>query len=155
MNRKTVQFWSRVHAVTYRVSGGRLGPRLAGIDVLLLTTTGNRTGKPRTVPLLHLRDGADHIVVASYGGRPHHPDWYTNLTANPHAELQVEGHRFAVAASTLPPGERHVWWRRAVAEWPDFAAYQRRTEREIPLVRLSPISTGSGSNAPEAGIIAP
>lgn len=155
MKRKTVQFLSRAHAMAYRASGGRIGPRLAGIDVLLLTTTGNRTGKPRTVPLLHLRDGTDHIVVASYGGRPHHPDWYTNLTANPSAELQVEGNRFAVTASTLPPRERYVWWRRAVAEWPDFAAYQRRTARQIPLVRLSPLSTEIGFNAPATGIIAP
>lgn len=124
--------------MTYRISGGRLGPRVRGINVLLLTTTGNRSGRRRTVPLLHLRDGADHVVVASYGGRPHHPDWYVNLQARPTAEVQVADRRFPVTAATLPPEERRVWWRRAVAEWPDFEVYQRRTEREIPLVRLSP-----------------
>ena len=140
MRRKTVQFWSRAHAATYRISRGRVGARVRGIDVALLTTTGNRSGRMRTVPLLHLRDGADHIVVASYGGRPHHPDWYTNLVANPHAELQVGGDRFRVRASTLPPEERRVWWRRAVAEWPDFTRYQQRTDRVIPLVRLTPVA---------------
>ena len=138
MKRRAVRFWSRVHAATYRVSGGHLGPRIRGIDVLLLTTIGNRSWKRRTVPLLYLRDGADHIVVASYGGRPHHPDWFRNLQASPHAEVQVGPHRFPVLASTLPSPERGVWWRRAVAEWPDFAVYQSRTEREIPLVRLTP-----------------
>jgi deazaflavin-dependent oxidoreductase (nitroreductase family) len=129
-----------VHAATYRASGGRLGPRLAGIDVLLLTTIGNRSGRQRTVPLLYLRDGADHIVVASYGGRPHHPDWFLNLEARPEAEVQVADRRFPVIASTLPPSERRVWWKCAVGEWPDFTVYQSRTDREIPLVRLTPAS---------------
>lgn len=155
VKRRTVQFWSRVHALTYRATRGRLGPRLAGVDVLLLTTIGNRSGRQRTVPLLHLRDGTDHIVVASYGGRPHHPDWYVNLQARPEAEVQLAGRRFPVATSTLASGERRVWWRRAVAEWPDFTVYQARTEREIPLVRLSPIPTDSGPSAAGTGIIAP
>jgi len=136
MRRATVQALSRLHTIVYRTTSGWLGPRLAGVDVLLLTTRGNRTGKNRTVPLLYLRDGPDFIVVASYGGRPHHPDWYLNLMASPKAQIQVDGVRLDVRAETLAADERRVWWELAVDAWPDYAAYQKRTDRQIPLVRL-------------------
>ena len=136
MRRTTVQALSRLHTIVYRTTNGFLGPRLAGIDVLLLTTLGNRTGKDRTVPLLYLRDGPDFIVVASYGGRPHHPDWYLNLMATPEARIQVDDARLDVRAETLDADERSVWWDRAVDAWPDYDAYQGRTDRQIPLVRL-------------------
>lgn len=136
MRRATVQALSRLHTIVYRTTNGFLGPRLAGVDVLLLTTVGNRTGKLRTVPLLYLRDGLDFIVVASYGGRPHHPDWYLNLMATPEARIQVDGSRLQVRAETLDSAERSVWWDRAVAAWPDYVVYQERTVRQIPLVRL-------------------
>lgn len=138
MQRRTVQLLSRLHAVAYRATGGRVGSRVAGIDVLLLTTTGNRTGNSRTVPLLYLRDDLDYIVVASYGGRPHHPDWYLNLVVNPDVHIRVDGAPMTARATTLPAGEREKWWNRAVAEWSDYAEYQNRTTREIPLVRLTP-----------------
>lgn len=141
MRRRTVQILSRLHAVTYRATGGRLGPRLAGVDILLLTTEGNRTGRSRTVPLLYLCDDADLIVVASYGGRPDHPDWYRNLVASPNATVQVDGMRLDVTASTLAEDERARWWDEAVAAWPDYEAYQRRTTRTIPLVRLTVAGT--------------
>ena len=139
MRRSTVQILSRLHVLAFRATGGRLGSRIAGIDVLILTTTGNRTGATRTVPLLYLRDDLDYIVVASYGGRPHHPDWYVNLLADPEARIRVNGEHLSVRSSTLSVEEREVWWKRAVAEWPDYEEYQGRTTREIPLVRLAPV----------------
>ncbi|MEA2057789.1 MAG: nitroreductase family deazaflavin-dependent oxidoreductase [Actinomycetota bacterium] len=139
MRRSTVQILSRLHVLAFRATGGRLGSRIAGIDVLLLTTTGNRTGATRIVPLLYLRDGLDYIVVASYGGRPHHPDWYLNLLADPEARVRVDGEHLTVHSSTLSVEERKIWWKRAVADWSDYEEYQGRTTREIPLVRLTPV----------------
>ena len=139
MRRRTVQILSRLHILGFRATGGRLGSRIAGIDVLLLTTTGNRTGATRTVPLLYLRDDLEFIVVASYGGRPHHPDWYLNLLADPEARIRVDGAHVTVSSATLSVEEREIWWNRAVAEWPDYEEYQGRTTREIPLVRLTPV----------------
>lgn len=139
MRRSTVQILSRLHTLAFRATGGRLGSRIAGIDVLLLTTTGNRTGATRTVPLLYLRDDPDLIVVASYGGRPHHPDWYLNLLADPEARIRVDGEHRTVHSATLSVEEREIWWKRAVAEWSDYGEYQERTTREIPLVRLTPV----------------
>ena len=136
MQRRTVRLASRLHASVYRATGGRVGHHVAGIDTLLLTTTGNRTGKRRTVPLLYLEDGARLVVIASYGGRPHHPDWYRNLEADPRAIAQVQGRIFDVVTETATGGDRDHLWSRALEAWPGYADYQAKTDRPIPVVWL-------------------
>lgn len=134
--RLTVRALSALHIGLYRATRGRLGRRLAHHDILLLSTTGRRRGRPHTVPLLYLRVGEELAVIASYGGHPTHPDWYRNLLADPHAEVQVDGQRFPVTARTAEPSERPRLWARAVAEYPGYEGYQGRTDRLIPVVLL-------------------
>ncbi len=117
-----------------------MGRRLPRIDapMLLLTTTGRRSGRPHTVPLLFLTDGDGWLVIASYGGRDHHPAWYLNLVANPSCSVQINGRRLAAVAATVPKDGRDELWARVVNAYDGYAGYQAKTEREIPLVRLTP-----------------
>lgn len=132
----TVKTLSKLHSIAYRATGGMIGRRLVGNDMLLLTTKGAKTGSDHTVPLLYLRDGHRLIVVASYGGRNHHPQWYLNLVANPRATVRIGRSVERVEASTMGPDDRARWWPRVVEAFGDYATYQSRTEREIPLVWL-------------------
>jgi deazaflavin-dependent oxidoreductase (nitroreductase family) len=134
----TVKLLSAVHAAVYRTTAGRIGRRLADNDMCLLTTTGRRSGTTHTVPLLYVSDNERFVVIASHGGRPHHPDWYHNLLADPDATLQIMGRSFPVTARTADPAERAVWWPRVVEAYDDYAAYQARTDRQIPVVFLDP-----------------
>ncbi len=135
----TARRLSSIHRVLFRSTGGRVGRRLVDNDMLLLTTTGRITGTPHTVPLLYLTDGSAVIVIASWGGRPDHPEWFLNLEADPRVEVELYRRRFAARAEILAESERSVWWTRAVAAYSGYAAYQARTAREIPVVRLSPL----------------
>lgn len=136
LSRLTIRALSGLHIGLYRATGGRLGRRLARHDMLLLTTTGRRSGRPHTVPLLYLRVKGELAVIASYGGHATHPDWYRNLLARPRAEVQVNDGRFPVIARTAEPAERHRLWELAVAEFPGYAGYQAKTDRLIPVVLL-------------------
>lgn len=138
MRDRTAKHLSTLHTVTYRLTGGRIGRRLVGNDMALLTTRGKQTGRPHTVPLLYLRDRDDVIVIASWGGRPYHPHWYTNLRADPQATIQVSQRRWPVTGETMGPEERTQWWPRIVDSYHGYAAYQDRTDRPIPIVRLKP-----------------
>lgn len=135
-----VRRWSALHRSLYQMSGGRIGRRLADNDMLLLTTTGHVSRRPHTVPLLYIRDGERLLVVASYGGRPRHPAWYDNLVADPVVGVQVGPTRVELVARTARPEERAVWWPRVVDAFADYAVYQSRTDRVIPLVFLEPTS---------------
>ena len=142
MNRRLLTALSRAHVVLYRVSRGRLGGRIpSGAPVLLLTTTGRKSGKQRTTPLLYLEDTSRYVVVASVGGAPKHPAWYLNLLANPAATIAVGRRKLAVTASTASPEERTRLWPLAVQLYPGYDDYQARTTREIPVVILAPRST--------------
>ncbi len=134
----TARRLSRFHTTIFRVSGGRLGKRLVDNDMLLLTTTGRRTGHQHTVPLLYLRDGDRLVVFASWGGRDRHPEWYLNLLHTPEAQVALPGLRLKVAAIVAEGDERASWWTRAVAAYDGYADYQARTERQIPVVFLEP-----------------
>lgn len=136
----TVRVVSALHRVAYRATGGRLGKWLPGVDapMLLLTTTGRRSGEPRTVPLLYLDRDGGWLVIASFGGRDYHPAWYLNLQADPACEVQVDGARAPAVAATLPAERRAELWPEVVAAYPGYADYQAKTEREIPLVLLTP-----------------
>ncbi|HVR77686.1 MAG TPA: nitroreductase family deazaflavin-dependent oxidoreductase [Acidimicrobiia bacterium] len=138
MRDSTVKRWSRVHAALYRATGGVLGRRLAGNDMLLLTTLGRSSGHPHTVPLLFLSDNGRLVVIASYGGRDRHPDWYLNLVAYPVVEVRIASRAEPLVARTATAEERETWWPRIVDAYGDYALYQSRTERVIPVVFLEP-----------------
>lgn len=128
-------FW-RVHPMLYRWSGGRLGGALQGMPVLLLTTSGRKSGQPRTTALTYLPRGDDFVVIASVLGEPRHPAWWLNLVANPDASVQVGGARHAVRARAAEAEERDALWRAVVAKNPDYDEYRARTSRRIPVVVL-------------------
>jgi len=134
----SVKLLSQLHTTLYRATGGAIGRRLVNNDMLLLTTTGRRTGTSHTVPLLYLRDEEQLVVIASYGGRPHHPQWYLNLLAQPDAVVQTERATTPVIATTMSTADRDIWWPRIVHAYADYANYQSRTERQIPVVWLEP-----------------
>jgi F420H(2)-dependent quinone reductase len=133
-----VKHLSALHRAVFRASRGVVGRRLVHNDMCLLTTTGRRSGRAHTVPLLYLEDSSAVVVIASYGGRDHHPEWYLNLLAEPLAVLQVRSQRRPVVARTADAAERARWWPRVVAAHGDYAAYQAHTSREIPVVFLDP-----------------
>ena len=139
MKTASVKRWSGFHKAVFRLSGGLIGRRLVDNDILLLTTTGHATGRTHTVPLLYLRDGDRLVLIASYGGRPRHPSWYRNLTAHPEVRVQIGGERKPMTASTATEVDRREWWPRVVEAYSDYAVYQSRTDRVIPLVFLEPL----------------
>ena len=131
--------WARENAELYMSSGGTEGTELKGKPVILLTTVGAKTGKLRKTPLMRVEHNGEYAVVASLGGAPKHPVWYHNVKAHPHVELQ-DGTRTAdYEAREVTGEEKATWWRRAVEVWPDYADYQRKTDREIPAFVLTPI----------------
>lgn len=138
MKDSDVRRLARLHAALYRLTGGRMGRRLVGNDMLLLTTRGRSTGRSHTVPLLYLEEGTTLVVVASWGGRSQHPQWYRNLLADPGATVQVRSKRWPVRARTADPKERSLWWPRVVAAYETYRSYQARTDRVIPIVFLEP-----------------
>jgi deazaflavin-dependent oxidoreductase (nitroreductase family) len=133
---------SGVNRRLYRASGGKLGGSIRGAPILLLTATGRSSGKPRTVPLLYLRDGEDLVVVASNGGSPRNPAWYRNVEASPEVEIEVGREREQRRARTATPEQRARLWPELVHLYPSYESYQRKTSREIPLVVLS--ASGGG-----------
>ncbi len=140
MRDSAVKRLSTLHRVLYRLTGGRVGRRLVDNDILLLTTRGRGTGRAHTVPLLYLRDGECLVVIASYGGRDRHPEWYLNLVAEPSVTAQTNRNRRSFQARTATEDERERWWPRVVAAYSDYAVYQGRTDRQIPVVMLEPPS---------------
>jgi deazaflavin-dependent oxidoreductase (nitroreductase family) len=127
------------HVAAYRGSDGEVGYLWNGIPTLLLTVPGRRTGQPRTSALIFGRDAADYLVVASMGGAPTHPQWYRNLQARPEALVQVRDRRFPVTARTASPDEKPRLWGIMTGLWPNYDVYQGRTDRDIPVVVLTPI----------------
>jgi deazaflavin-dependent oxidoreductase (nitroreductase family) len=126
------------HIRRYRESDGEVGYVWNGAPTLLLTTTGRRSGEPRTSALIFGRDGDDYLIVGSVGGSPKHPAWYHNLVAHPHASIQVKGDRFDVVARVASPQEKPRLWAIMQAVWPNYDVYQSRTDRDIPVVVLTP-----------------
>ena len=120
----------------YRLTKGRLGGRLLGMPVLLLITTGRRSGERRTVPLTYFEDGDALLVIGSKGGSPRHPDWYLNLVADPGAEIQVGGERRRVRGRTATAEEAERLWPMVLERAPVYGKYRAKTSREIPLVLL-------------------
>ena len=129
-----------VHTFVYRASGGRLGHRVPGLGapMLLLDHVGAKSGTKRTSPLLYIPDGDNVAIIASKGGYPKSPGWFHNLRANPETTVQIGGERRPVRARVTEGEERRRLWDRAVELYPTYADYQRRTDREIPVVVLEP-----------------
>jgi len=135
--RRIMRVAGTLHRGLFRLSGGRIGGALGKMPVLLLTTTGRKSGQPRTWPLGYFRDGERTIIIASAGGEPTHPAWYLNLTANPRVTVQIGQETIPMAAATATGAERERLWTRLVADFPNFADYQKKTTRQIPVVILT------------------
>jgi deazaflavin-dependent oxidoreductase (nitroreductase family) len=131
--------WARENAETYEASGGTDGTELKGRPVILLTTVGAKTGKIRKTPLMRVEHEGDYAVVASLGGAPKNPVWYYNIKANPRVELQDGPTVGEYDSREIFGDEKAAWWERAVATWPDYADYQKKTDREIPVFVLSAV----------------
>jgi deazaflavin-dependent oxidoreductase (nitroreductase family) len=131
--------WARENADLYIASGGTQGTELKGMPVVLLTTIGAKSGKLRKTPLMRVEHDGAYAVVASLGGAPKNPVWYYNIVANPHVELQDGTASGDYQAREVFGEEKAIWWQRAVAAYPDYADYQRKTDRDIPVFVLTPI----------------
>jgi len=132
--------WARKQAERYEATNGEKGGELQGRPVIVLTSVGAKTGKIRKTPLMRVEHEGTYAVVASLGGAPEHPVWYHNLVANPHVELQDRATKRDYTAREVVGDEKAVWWERAVATWPDYAKYQTKTDRQIPVFVLEPVS---------------
>jgi deazaflavin-dependent oxidoreductase (nitroreductase family) len=126
------------HVQRYQETNGEEGYIWNGVPILLLTTTGRKSGAARTTPLIFGRDGGDYLVVASMGGAPQHPNWYRNLLADQSARIQVRGDHLDVVTRTAEDDEKPRLWKIVTEVWPNYDVYQSRTDRVIPVVILSP-----------------
>ena len=131
--------WARENAELYMASGGTDGTELKGKPVVLLTTVGARSGKLRKTPLMRVEHEGEYAVVASLGGAPKNPVWYHNIKAHPHVELQDGTVTADYEAREVFGAEKAAWWQRALEVWPDYADYQQKTDRDIPVFVLTPI----------------
>jgi deazaflavin-dependent oxidoreductase (nitroreductase family) len=131
------QWFGRLHARIFRATKGRLGGNLIGMPVLLLTTTGRKSGQARTTPMPFYTHGDDFVIVGSNNGEPRDPAWWLNLQADARAEIQVRGDEIAVRGRLAEPDERARLWPELLAFNPRYAVYEKRTTREIPVVILS------------------
>ncbi|MGW5007804.1 nitroreductase family deazaflavin-dependent oxidoreductase [Streptomyces parvulus] len=136
--------WVRDQVELYESSGGTEGTTLqnTGLPVIVLTSRGARSGKIRKTPLMRVEQDGTYAVVASLGGAPKHPVWYFNVKADPHVELQDGPVRRDMTAREITGVEKAEWWERAVAAYPPYADYQKRTDREIPVFVLEPADEG-------------
>jgi deazaflavin-dependent oxidoreductase (nitroreductase family) len=131
--------WAREQAEQFEASGGTEATTLRGMPVVVLTSIGARSGKLRKTPLMRVVHDGDYAVVASLGGAPKHPVWYHNLKQNPHVELQDGAVKKDYLAREVTGDEKALWWERAVAAYPDYADYQAKTSRQIPVFVLTPL----------------
>ena len=128
--------WAREQAERFEASGGTEANELKGVPIIVLTSVGAKSGNLRKTALMRVEHEGRYAVVASKGGAPTHPVWYHNLVKEPHVELQDGAERHDYDAAVVEGDERAAWWARAVAVWPDYAEYQRKTDREIPVFVL-------------------
>jgi len=130
--------WVREQVDEYESSGGTSGTTMRGMPVVIVTTKGAKSGKLRKTPLMRVEHDGCYAAVASLGGAPKNPVWYYNIVADPHVELQDGTIKQDMTAREVTGDEKAQWWERAVAAFPDYADYQRKTEREIPVFVLEP-----------------
>lgn len=131
--------WARKQLEEFEASGGTKANTLRGMPIIVVTSVGAKTGKLRKTPLMRVEHEGEYAAVASLGGAPKHPVWYWNLVKNPHVELQDGPVKKDYLAREVTGEEKAVWWERAVAAYPDYADYQKKTTREIPVFVLTPV----------------
>jgi deazaflavin-dependent oxidoreductase (nitroreductase family) len=131
--------WARDQAEKFMESGGTEATELGGRPIILLTTVGAKTGKLRKTPLMRVEHQGEYAVVASLGGAPKHPVWYHNIKKNPRVELQDKTVTKEYDSREVFGQEKAEWWERAVEAYPDYAEYQKKTDREIPVFVLTPV----------------
>ena len=139
-----IKTMSAIHEFWYRLTGGVLGASMMGRPILLLTTTGRKTGVQRTTPLMYLEDEENLIVIASNGGNPRHPNWWLNLQKNLQAEVQLRNEKRRVRAEEATGEQRERLWRAVVEMYSGYEGYQKSTERQIPVVILRPEAEAEG-----------
>jgi len=132
--------WARKQAEAFEASNGTKSNDMRGMPIIVVTSIGAKSGKVRKTPLMRVEHEGDYAAVASLGGAPKNPVWYYNFKKNPHVELQDETVKKDYIAREVSGEERDIWWERAVAAYPDYADYQQKTERVIPVFVLSPLS---------------
>jgi deazaflavin-dependent oxidoreductase (nitroreductase family) len=132
---------SRDQVAEFEASNGARANTMRGMPIIVLTTKGARSGKLRKTPLMRVEHEGAYAVVASLGGAPKHPVWYYNIVAEPRVELQDGPVRKDYLAREVTGAEKALWWQRAVEAYPDYADYQTKTEREIPLFVLEPVAS--------------
>ena len=132
--------WARDQVEEYESSGGTKGTLLRDVPVVVITSVGASSGKLRKNPVMRIEHDGVYAAVASKGGAPEHPSWYHNFVGHPLVELQDEGSKGDYTARVVSGDEREVWWKRAVEVWPDYAEYQTKTDREIPVFVLEPVA---------------
>ena len=137
------EWFTKFHRSVYRATGGRIGSKLMGLHMLLLTTVGRKTGLERVIPLACFPDGDDLVVVASNDGQAHHPAWWRNLQSNPDARVRFGREERRVRATLARGEERDRLWLRVKRENPRYTEYEKRTTREIPVVILRRVEPGS------------
>jgi len=133
--------WVRDQVEAYEASGGTESTTLRGIPVVVVTSVGAKSGKLRKNPVMRVEHEGRYALVASKGGSPEHPTWYHNLVAHPTVELQDGPDRRDYTVHVAEGTEREEWWARAVEVWPDYADYQTRTDRQIPVFLAEPVTT--------------
>ncbi len=133
--------WARKQAERFEATGGAGANTLRGKPIIVLTSVGAKTGRLRKTALMRVEHDGEYAVVASKGGSARNPTWYHNLKANPHVELQDGPTKRDYRARQVCGKERTLWWERALKVWPDYAGYQKRTSREIPVFVLEPIES--------------
>ena len=140
MQKLTWKIWTRLHVFLYRLTGGRFGSEMRGFKVLLLTTTGHKSGKRRTTPLGYFDHEGGYGIIASNSGQPSNPAWFYNLKTNPRVDIQVKDRELTVTAQQVPSEAHAALWSKLISIAPGYDDYTKRTTREIPLVLLKPVA---------------
>jgi deazaflavin-dependent oxidoreductase (nitroreductase family) len=136
--RAAMKYFARGHIWVYRRTNGRVGARLLWFPAALVTTTGRRSGRPRTTPTLYLADGDRVILPASFGGRDADPAWYLNIESNPEVRVQIRDRQFDLIARDATEEERKRYWPRLIKMYPPYRGYREAADREIPMVVCEP-----------------
>ena len=139
--KKAIRAVTALHIGIYRLSGGKLVNRVANLPLLLITTYGRKSGKPRTSPIVYIQEGQSYLVAASAGGMDWHPDWYLNMKHKPQAKIETGARAFEVCAEITEGEERTRLYEKFKAASDNFVKYEQSTSRVIPVVRLTPVHT--------------
>ena len=131
--------WAREQTERFEASNGAEGNTLRGMPIIVVTSVGAKSGKLRKTPLMRVEHDGRYALIASKGGAPEHPVWYWNINKNPHVELQDGPVKKDYLAKEVSGEQREIWWQRAVEAYPDYAEYQQKTDREIPVFVLTPM----------------